>query len=159
MRTWLHDSSETYPEQQIAVLGKATIVASSAAERHPVSHIFDEHRGPGGTQWVASEPGEQTLVIAFHEPATLRRITVEIEEREVPRTQEMQVSISSDGGTTYRELRRQEFTFSPNGASWECEDWAVAELHVTHLRLFIRPDKGRHDVFAKLTSLVLADID
>jgi hypothetical protein len=159
MRTWLHDSSETYPAQQIAVLGKATVVASSAAEEHPVSHVFDEHRGPGGTQWIASEPGEQTVGIAFHQPATIRRITVEVEERDVSRTQELQVSVSSDGGQTYRELRRQEFTFSPDGATWECEDWAVEEAHVTHLRLFIRPDKGRGDVFAKLTSLVLADID
>jgi hypothetical protein len=159
MRTWLHDSSETYPGQRIAVLATATVVASSEAEGHPVSHIFDEHRGPGGTQWIAGEPGEQTLIIAFHKPMIIRRISVEIEEREIPRTQELQVSISSDGGRTYRELRRQEFTFSPDGATWECEDWAVAELNVTNLRLLIRPDKGRQDMFAKLTSLVLADID
>jgi hypothetical protein len=69
------------------------------------------------------------------------------------------VSISNDGGRTYRELRRQEFSFSPDGATWEYEDWAVAELGVTHLRVFIRPDKGRQDVLAKLTSLVLADIE
>jgi hypothetical protein len=159
MRTWLHDSSETYPAREIALLAAATVTVSSEAEVHPVSQIFDEHRGPGGTQWIAGEPGEQQLVIAFHQPVTIRRITLEIEEREVPRTQEMQVSISSDGGATYREIRRQEFTFSPDGATWECEDWAVAELHVTHLKLFIRPDKGRQDVFAKVTSLVLADIE
>jgi hypothetical protein len=158
MRTWLHDSSETYPEQEIAVLSRASVVASSAVEAHPVSHIFDQNRGPGGTQWVASEPGDQHLVIAFHQPVTIRRITVEIEECDVARNQEVQVSISSDGGRTYRELRRQEFTFSPDGATWECEDWAVEEFHVTHLRLFIRPDRGRQDLFAKLTSLVLADI-
>jgi hypothetical protein len=159
MRTWIHDSSDTYPEQEIAVLATATVIASSEADGHPVSQVFDEHRGPGGTQWIAGEPGEQTVVIAFHQPTTLRRITLEIEEREVPRTQELQVSVSADGGRTYRELRRQEFTFSPDGATWECEDWAVSELNVTHVRLMIRPDKGRPDVFAKLTSWVLADID
>ena len=159
MRTWLHDSSATYPEREIAVLATATVVASSEVQGHPVSQIFDENRGPGGTQWIAGEPGDQTLNIAFHKPVTIRRITVEIEEREVARTQELQVSISSDGGQTYRELQRQEFNFSPDGATWQCEDWAVMASHVTHLRLFIRPDKGRQDVFAKLTSLVLADIE
>jgi F5/8 type C domain len=159
MRTWLHDSSETYPEQEIAVLATATVVASSEADGHPVSHIFDEYRGPGGTQWIAGEPGDQKIVIAFHKPITIRRITFEIEECEVQRTQELQVSVSNDGGVTYRELRRQEFTFSPEAATWECEDWAVAEFYVTHLRLVIRPDKGRQDVVAKLTSVVLADIE
>jgi hypothetical protein len=159
MRTWLHDSSETYPQQRIAVLARATLMASTEAEGHPVSHIVDEHRGPGGTQWIAGEPGDQHVVIAFHQPITIRRITVEIEERDALRTQELQLSVSTDDGKTYRELRRQEFTFSPDGATWECEDWAVAESHVTHLRLFIRPDKGRQDVLAKLTSLVLADIE
>ena len=159
MRTWLHDSSKTYPEQEIDVLARADVTVSSEAPDHPVSHIFDAHRGPGGTQWVATESGDQHLVIAFHQPITIRRITVEIEEREAHRTQEMLASISSDGAMTYRDLRRQEFTFSPDGATWECEDWAVAEFHVTHLKLFVRPDKGRKDVFAKLISLVLADIE
>ncbi len=159
MRTWFHDSSETYPEREIAVLAMATVVASSEAEGHPVSHIFDEHRGPGGTQWIAGEPGDQKLTIAFHKPVTIRHITLEIEEREVQRTQELQLSVSSDGGKTYRELRRQEFTFSPDETTWECEDWAVAEFNVTHVRLVMRPDKGRKEFFAKLTSLVLADIE
>jgi hypothetical protein len=159
MRTWLHDSSATYPEREIAVLATATVVVSSEAEGHPVSHVFDEHRGPGGTQWIAGEPGDQKLILAFNKPVAIRRITLEIEEREVHRTQELQLSVSSDGGKTYRELRRQEFNFSPDGTTWECEDWAVAELNVTHVRLVIRPDKGRKELLAKLTSFVLADIE
>jgi hypothetical protein len=159
MRTWLHDSSETYPEREIAVLAAATATASSEAEGHPVSHIFDEHRGPGGTQWIAGEPGEQQLLLAFHRPVTIRRVTLEIEDRTVQRTQELQLSVSSDGGQTYRELRRQEFNFSPEGTTWECEDWAVAEFNVTHVRLVIRPDKGRQECLARLTSVVLADIE
>ena len=74
------------------------------------------------------------------------------------RTQEVQLAVSDDGGKTYRELLRQEFNFSPEGTTWECEDWAVEEVNVTHLTLLIKPDKGRKDLFAKLTSLVLADV-
>jgi hypothetical protein len=158
MRTRLHDSSEHYPEQRIPVLSKATVTVSSEAEGHPVAHIFDEKWGPGGTEWIAGEPGAQELVIAFHQPTTIRCMTVEIEEREVHRTQEIQVSVSNDGGQHYRELRRQEFTFNPDGATWECEDWVLEEYHITHIKMVIRPDKGRADLRARLTSLVLADI-
>ena len=158
MGTWVHDPSQTYPEHEIPVLSAATVVVSSEAEGHPVSHAFDAHRGPGGTQWMAGEPGDQKMIITFHQPVPIRRITVEIEEREIHRTQELQVSVSNDAAKTYRELRRQEFTFSPEGATWECEDWAVAESNVTHVKLVIRPDKGRQDVRAKLTSLVFANV-
>lgn len=68
------------------------------------------------------------------------------------------MAVSRDGGEAYRELRRQEFNFSPDGTTWECEDWAVEEPNVTHLKLIIKPDKGRKDLFAKMTSLVLADL-
>jgi hypothetical protein len=158
MRNWLHDSSQAYPEREIDVLSAATVLASSEAEDHPVTRIFDENRGPGGTQWIAGEPGDQKLIIAFHQPQTLRQITIEIEEREAARTQEIQLAVSSDGGKTYRELRRQEFNFSPEGATWECENWTIAEFNVTHVKLVIKPDKGRQDFFAKLTSVVLADV-
>jgi F5/8 type C domain len=157
MRTWLHDSSEAYPEREIPILSDASVAVTSEAEGHPIAHIFDDDRGPGAKQWVAAEAGDQTVSITFHHPQTIRRVTLEVEEREAARTQEVQLCTSSDGGETYRELRRQEFTFSPDGATWECEDWAVVEFHVTHVKLIIKPDKGRTDCFAKLTSLVMAD--
>jgi hypothetical protein len=157
MRTWLHDSSEAYPEREIPVLSAATVSITSAAEGYPIDHVFDESRGPGGSQWIAGEPGQQTLIIAFHDPQTIRRVTLEVEEREAARTQEVQLSTSTDGGRSYKEVRRQEFTFSPDGATWECEDWMVTEHNVTHVRLVLKPDKGRTDCTAKMTSLILAD--
>jgi hypothetical protein len=157
MRTWLHDSSHAYPEREIPVLSAATVLVSSEAEGYPLTNVFDDKRGPGAPQWMPAEPGDQKLIIAFHQPQTIRQITMEVEEREVSRTQEVQVSVSSDGGETYRELVRQEFNFSPEGTTWECEDWAVAESNVTHLKMVIKPDKGRTDLFAKLTSLVLGE--
>ena len=102
MRTWLHDSSHAYPEREIPVLAVATIIVTSEAEGHPITCVFDEERGPGASQWIAAEPGDQKLVIAFHQPQTIRQITMEIEEREVMRTQEVQLAVSHDGGKTYR---------------------------------------------------------
>ena len=157
MRTWLHDSSEAYPEREIPILSVAAVEVTSEAEGHPLAYVFDESRGPGASQWIAAQPGDQTLIIAFHHPQTIRRVTLEIEEPDTARTQDIQLCMSSDGGQTYRELRRQEFTFSPDGTTWECEDWAVTEFNVTHVKVVIKPDKGRKDCIARLTSLVLAD--
>ena len=58
-----------------------------------------------------------------------------VEEREISRTQEVHLAVSSNGGgETYRELLRQEFAFNPATTTWECEDWAVAEFNVTHVK-------------------------
>ena len=79
-----------------------------------------------------------------------------MEELAISRTQELSVSVSSDGGRTYRELIRQEFNFSPPGTSFERELWSVSAGAVTHLRLEIKPDKGGHVGRATLTSLIVA---
>src|SRR5207248_1658153 len=75
------------------------------------------------TVWVTSEaadaPGTQRLILAFDAPQTLRTLRLKIEEREVHRTQDLQVAISRDGGHTYQELLRQEYTFSPPGTTFE----------------------------------------
>ena len=141
---------------ELSIPAVATVEVTSEDGAHPVDHAFDPHRGPGGTRWIAGEPGAQTVLLVFDHPQVLRTIGVEIEELAVSRTQELTVAVSSDGGRTYRELVRQEFTFSPTGTSFEREVWARAESGVTHLRLDIKPDKGGHVGLATLTSLILA---
>jgi hypothetical protein len=129
-------------------------VTSEAAEA-PIEHVFDPHGGPGGTRWVAAGAGEQRLILAFDTPQTLRTIRLEVEEPEVSRTQVLHVSVSRDGGQTYQELRRQEYTFSPPGTTFEREEWGGAVAGATHLPLVITPDKGGAPCRATLTSLVL----
>src|SRR5712691_1397018 len=92
-------------EKDIAAL--ATVLITSEAAGHPIDHVFDRHRGPGGSRWVAGEPGTQTLLLAFDTPQTLRTLRLEIEEREVSRTQELHVAISRDGGHTYHSNSRR----------------------------------------------------
>ncbi len=140
---------------EIDIAAVATVLVTSEAPEHPVDHAFDAHRGPGGSRWVVGEPGEQTLILAFDAPQTIRRVALEIEELEVARTQELQLAVSSDGGRTYRELLRQEYNFSPPGTTFEREDWAVPAVGITHLRLQIKPDKGGKPFRASITSLVL----
>src|SRR5688572_27970823 len=116
----------------IDVAALATVLVPSKDPEHPVDHAFDQQRGPGGSRWVAGEPGEQTLTLAFDAPQTIRQVVLEVEEPEMARTQELQLAVSSDGGQTYREVLRQEFNFSSPVTTFEREDWAVAAEGVTH---------------------------
>ena len=78
--------------------------------------------GPG---WRAAQPGEQTIRLLFDEPRNLRRIHLMFDEYEQERTQEFVLRWSPDGGQSYREILRQQFNFSPPGASREVEDYDV----------------------------------
>ena|SRR5579864_1383841 len=139
----------------IDIAAVATVLVTSEVPEHPVEYAFDDRRGPGGSRWVAGDPGEQTIILTFDAPQTICRVFLEVEEREVARTQELQLAVSCDGGETYRELVRQEFNFSPPSTSFEQEDWAVTAQAVTHLRLWLKPDKGGKPCRAAFTSLML----
>jgi hypothetical protein len=139
-------------EKDIAAL--ATVSVTSEDPDHPIDNAFDDQRGPDGSRWIAEQPGEQTVIVAFDTPQTLHRLFLEINEPDVSRTQELTVSVSGDAGATYRELVRQEFNFSPPGTTRELEEWAIAE-RVSHLRLVIKPDKGGGLSRATLTVLAL----
>src|ERR1051325_9441013 len=144
-----------FGSRELDVADLATVFVTSETPTFPVENVFDDRRGPGGSRWVAAEPGEQGLTIAFDAPQTIQRVVLEIEEREGERTQELQLSVSEDGGQTYDEVRRQEYTFSPSGATFEREEWSLPAREVTHVRLWIKPDKGNRPCLATLTSLVL----
>jgi hypothetical protein len=143
-------------EGELSISDVATVQVTSEEADHPIDNAFDHNGGPGGSRWIAAEPGEQTVILLFDSPQTIRKIGLEVEEPAVSRTQELSVSVSSDGGRTYRELVRQEFNFSPPGTSFERELWSTSGGAVTHLRLEIKPDKGGRVGRATLTSLTLA---
>ena len=133
----------------------ATVLVTSEAPGHPVDHLFDASGGPGGTRWMAEADGEQTLVLAFDAPQTIRAIGNEAEEPSATRTNVLTISLSGDGGRTYQERIRQEFNFSQPGTTFEREEWAVPAERITHVRVVIRPDKGHAPHRATLTSLTV----
>jgi hypothetical protein len=155
LRKQLIKSAPALMPGEINVVTAATVLVTSEDPEHPVDHAFDSHRGLGGTRWIAGEPGEQTVIVAFDAPEAVGRVILEVEEPEVVRTQELQLAISSDGGRTYRDVLRQEYNFSPTGTTFEREDWAVSAAGATHLRLQVKPDKGDKPCRATLTSLVV----
>jgi F5/8 type C domain len=146
-------SGRSAAEKDIAAV--ATVLVSSEDPRHPIDYAFDGQRGPGASRWIAAQSGEQTLILAFDTPQTIRKILIEVEEPEISRTQEMAVSISQDGGQTYRELMRQEYNFSPPGTTLEHEEWSIKVDTISHLQLTIKPDKGGKAGHATLTTLAL----
>jgi hypothetical protein len=140
---------------QISIADTATVLVTSELSHHPIDHICDGQRGPGSTRWIAEQPGDQTVILAFDSAQNIDTVSLEIEEKEVSRTQELTLATSCDGGQTYREVLRQEFNFSPSGTTFEHEDWRVAAKGITNLRVWIRPDKGGKPCRASMTSLVL----
>jgi hypothetical protein len=148
-------ASSIAAEPAIHIPDLATIFVTSEAEDHPVEHLFDGRNGPGGTRWVAAMPGDQTLTLAFDSPQAIRKILLEVEETMVNRTQELTLAVSSDGGSSYQELLRQEYTFSPPSTTFEREEWRIPGPDTTHIRLWIRPDKGSKPCYATVTSLQL----
>jgi hypothetical protein len=62
------------------------------------------------------------------------------EENETARTQEFVLRWSSDGGSSAKEIVRQQWTFSPPGSIREVEEYQVQLSGVTLLELTITPD-------------------
>jgi hypothetical protein len=155
MRKALVSASEEVTRRSDLPVGSlATVLVTSESSGHPIDHAFDGKRGPGASSWIAATPGEQEVIIAFDTPQTIREIMMDVEERDVWRTQEVQVFVRTTRDQAYRQVRCQEFTFHSE-ATYEREEWVVNEDHVTHVRLCIEPDKHRSDVSASLTSLAL----
>ena len=72
------------------------------------------------------------------------------------RTHEFVLRWSADGGRSYREILRQQYTFSPPGTTREAEDYVVNLPGVTVLEIRIVPDISGGDARASLTQLRLA---
>jgi hypothetical protein len=131
----------------------AQVELTSEDPTHPIEGALLA-RGEFG--WRAAEPGVQSIRLLFHQPQRLRRIRLRFHEPAAGRTQEFALRWSPDGGRSFRELVRQQYTFSPDGATSELEDLNVDLAAVTALELTIIPDQGRGQAFATLEEWRLA---
>ncbi len=132
-------------------LTQVEITSEDAA--HPIESALLPGRGSG---WRAAGPGEQTVRLLFTHPQRLRRIWQQFVEPVTERTQEFVLRWSPDGGQSFREIVRQQWNFSPQGATYETEDHRVDLSGVTVLELIIIPDISRGDARASLAQLCLA---
>ena len=132
-------------------IAQAELTSEDAA--HPIESALLQGNGAG---WRAAEPGAQTIRLLFDEPQRLRRIWLHFVEPAAERTQEFALRWSSDGGRSFRDLVRQQYTFSSQGATSEVEDFHVDLCGVTTLELTIVPDQGRGRAHASLAQWRLA---
>jgi hypothetical protein len=131
----------------------ALVEVTSEEAEHPVESALVEG---GGSGWRAARPGEQVVRVVFDEPQSLSRVRLLFEEESRGRTQEFVLRWSPDGGRTYRDVVRQQYTFSPPGTTREAEEYRVALDGVTALELRIIPDIDGGDARASLKLLRLA---
>ena len=106
--------------------------------------------------WRAAEPGAQTIRLVVDAPRRIERIWLMFEEREIARTQEFVLRSSTDGGVTYHDIVRQQYTFAPPTTTREIEDYTVRLEGVTALELFIVPDISGGSARASLSEWLLA---
>ncbi len=131
----------------------AEVEVTSEDAAHPFESALHSE---GGGAWRAAEPGAQSIRLRFDEPQRIERIHLAFEEREAARTQEFVLRWSADGGRTYREIVRQQYTFSPQGTTREVEDYTVELEGVTVLELRIVPDISGGAARASLSECAIA---
>ena len=133
--------------------GLAEVEVTSEDAAHPIESALLPDRASG---WRAAGPGKQIIRLRFSNPQRLRRIRLNFVEPRTERTQEYVLRWSPDGGQSYREIVRQQWNFSPQGATRETEDLHVELPAVTVLELSIIPDISGGNALASLAKLRLA---
>ena len=131
----------------------AQVELTSEDAAHPIEGVLIPSAGPG---WRAAQAGEQTIRLLFDEPQRIRHIQLLFHEDQQARTQEFVLRWSPDGGQSYRDILRQQYTFSPPGMTRESEDYAVDLAGVTALELRIVPDISGGDARASVAQLRIA---
>lgn len=131
----------------------AEVEITSEDAAHPIESALLPGRTSG---WRAAGPGQQTIRLLFNHPQRLRRIWMNFLEPGTERTQEYILRWSPDSGQSFREIVRQQWNFSPQGATSETEDYHVELPAVTVLELSIIPDISGGNAFASLAQLRLA---
>lgn len=131
----------------------AQVELTSEAPDAPIEAALRPGSGPG---WRAAAPGAQAIRLIFDRPQLLRRIQLVFHEEVQQRSQEFVLRWSPDGGRTFQDLLRQQYTFSPPGTTRQLEDYNVNLAGVTVLVLEIVPDMGGGPAHASLAALRLA---
>jgi hypothetical protein len=140
---------------EINVHAAATVYYSSEQAAHPIENMLDGTSGIGATRWESAHSDvTEEIVLHFDVPQNISHIAFEVEEGRVARTQEVRAEFSSDGGKSFRGVFMQQYTFSPQGSTYECENLSVDLRGVTHLRLVVVPNQSGSGK-ATLTSLRL----
>lgn len=117
-----------------------------------------ERLARAGSMWSADCPGEQMIEIRFHYPTAVRRLRVRSTETEVSRTQQMTVWACLHRGERHREVVRQQFNFSPDGATEEIEEYGLELDAVSAIQLRVVPSIDGCHATAHVSELRVASV-
>jgi hypothetical protein len=151
--TAIQENIRTRSVDWLDVERAALVEVTSEDNDHPVESAFVSGDALG---WRAAVPGTQTIRLIFDQPQKLRAILLVFEENDIPRTQEFVLRWSPDGGSSFREIVRQQWNFSPGVATREVEEYQLDLSGVTVLELMINPHIGGGVARASLKSLRLS---
>jgi len=143
-------AAASQPWLDVAALAQVELTSEDPA--CPIDAALRPSPTPG---WRAAEPGAQRIRLVFDHPQALHRLRLVFAEPQQARTQEFVVRWSADGGQSYREVVRQQYTFSPPGTVHEAEEYQVPLQGVTHVELCIVPDIQGGDAYATLEEMRL----
>ena len=152
MRKRLIRSASPEADDWLPVEELASIEITSEDPAAPIEAAL-RGEAPG---WRADKPGPQTIRIIFDSPQTLRRIRLVFLEPELARTQELVLRSSRDEGLSFSEVIRQQWNFSPAGATREVEDFRIELVGVKVLALEVVPNIAGGPAHASLAELRLA---
>jgi hypothetical protein len=114
----------------------------------------DGRSGRGATYWWSGRQNTtEQVVIEFDRPERVSRLIYDVEELRAERTQPVTMEPSTDGGETYRAGFVQEYTFSPNGSTYQRELELRSPRRHSH-EIHRGPSKGGAGT-ANITSLRL----
>jgi len=134
----------------LEALARVEVTSEDAA--HPIESAL---LTVGAIGWRAESPGEQTVRLLFEAPQRLRRIRLLFREEKEARTQEFVLRWSPTTESSWRDVVRQQYHFSPLGATEEIEEYQVALEDVAALELTIIPNLSGGS-YASLAQLRLA---
>src|SRR6266852_5136503 len=120
----------------------AVVEVTSEDKDYPIESAFVSVEAAG---WRAAAPG----------PQTIKHISHVFEENQTTRTQEFVLRWSLEGGSSFREIVRQQWNFSPPETKREVEEYQVELSNVTVLELIVVPNMSGGTDRASLKSLRL----
>jgi len=131
----------------------AQVEVTSEDAAHPIESAL---LPVAATGWRAESPGEQTIRLLFEAPQRVKRIRLLFREEKEARTQEFVLRWSPTADGSLRDIVRQQYHFSPSGATEEIEEYRVELEDVVALEVTIVPNISGGDAYASLAELRLA---
>jgi len=115
----------------------ADVELTSEHPDFPIESVFSGESGQG---WKAAESGPQTIRLQFHKPQAIKKVHLEFHEISTERTQEFSLEYRAGNDSPFRDIVRQQWSFSPQGSMDEVENYKVEADGVTTIQLTITPD-------------------